>query len=191
MRPYPGRTWIRPWSFERVLTHCIDPQAAARQESGLPAREAWGQEPCSRPCANTLIQALCPKLRSREVLLWLTPDLLLCRCEYMNWLFSLKVQIPGSLPSQGPALSGHTPSASGPTQSPVLQPRTLILTSTDVFLLDEDYVSYPLPDFAKEPPSRWAHRLPLVSVLEALHLFYSLWNQRKAIAFQNIFSQVL
>lgn len=51
--------------------------------------------------------------------------------------------------SQGPALSGAS-------SSPVLHPRTLILTSTDVFLLDEDYVSYPLPDFAKEPPSRWA-----------------------------------
>uniref|UniRef100_A0AAV2KCX5 Nischarin C-terminal PH domain-containing protein n=1 Tax=Knipowitschia caucasica TaxID=637954 RepID=A0AAV2KCX5_KNICA len=52
-----------------------------------------------------------------------------------------------------------TPSGSGPapapcSSGPVLQPRTLILTSTDVFLLDEDYVSYPLPDFAKEPPSR-------------------------------------
>ncbi|KAL7843154.1 hypothetical protein AOLI_G00246660 [Acnodon oligacanthus] len=35
-----------------------------------------------------------------------------------------------------------------------LQPKTLILTSTDVFLLDEDYISYPLPEFAKEPPQR-------------------------------------
>ncbi|XP_056129521.1 nischarin [Lampris incognitus] len=43
--------------------------------------------------------------------------------------------------------------------SPVLQPRTLILTSTDIFLLDEDYVSYPLPDFAKEPPSRERYQL--------------------------------
>ncbi|XP_030634120.1 nischarin [Chanos chanos] len=36
----------------------------------------------------------------------------------------------------------------------LLQPKTLILTSTDIFLLDEDYISYPLPDFAKEPPPR-------------------------------------
>ncbi|XP_016384314.1 nischarin [Sinocyclocheilus rhinocerous] len=36
----------------------------------------------------------------------------------------------------------------------VLQPKTLILTSTDVFLLDEDHISYPLPEFAKEPPQR-------------------------------------
>ncbi|XP_072521837.1 nischarin isoform X1 [Salminus brasiliensis] len=36
----------------------------------------------------------------------------------------------------------------------LLQPKTLILTSTDVFLLDEDYISYPLPEFAKEPPQR-------------------------------------
>jgi len=56
----------------------------------------------------------------------------------MLFILFLQVQIP----SQGSA------------SSPVLQPRTLILTSTDVFLLDEDYVSYPLPDFAKEPPSR-------------------------------------
>ncbi|XP_027857764.1 nischarin isoform X2 [Xiphophorus couchianus] len=44
-------------------------------------------------------------------------------------------------------------------RSPVLQPRTLVLTGTDVFLLDEDYVSYPLPDFAKEPPSRGRYQL--------------------------------
>lgn len=66
----------------------------------------------------------------------------------------LQVQIPSNLPSQGSTLSGHSPSVSSSAPSPVLQPRTLILTSTDVFLLDEDYVSYPLPDFAKEPPSR-------------------------------------
>ncbi len=66
----------------------------------------------------------------------------------------LQVQIPGSLPNQSSAHSGHAPSTSVSAPSPVLQPRTLILTSTDVFLLDEDYVSYPLPDFAKEPPSR-------------------------------------
>lgn len=62
--------------------------------------------------------------------------------------------MPGGLPSHGSTLSGPSPSVSGSGPSPVLQPRTLILTSTDVFLLEEDYVSYPLPDFAKEPPSR-------------------------------------
>lgn len=77
----------------------------------------------------------------------------------------LQVQIPSSLPNQGSALSGHSPSVSGSALSPVLQPRTLILTSTDVFLLDEDYVSYPLPDFAKEPPSRWAHGKPRVPMI--------------------------
>lgn len=66
----------------------------------------------------------------------------------------LQVQIPSSPPSQGSALSGTSSSELGSALSPILQPRTLILTSTDVFLLDEDYVSYPLPDFAKEPPSR-------------------------------------
>ncbi|XP_015202703.1 nischarin isoform X3 [Lepisosteus oculatus] len=36
----------------------------------------------------------------------------------------------------------------------LLQPKTLILTSSDIFLFDEDYISYPLPEFAKEPPRR-------------------------------------
>ncbi|KAK7899438.1 hypothetical protein WMY93_020291 [Mugilogobius chulae] len=58
------------------------------------------------------------------------------------------------LPRPSGADSAHS-SSSGP----ILQPRTLILTSTDVFLLDEDYVSYPLPDFAKEPPSRERYHL--------------------------------
>lgn len=52
-------------------------------------------------------------------------------------------------------LQVQMPSQPSTERSPVLQPRTLVLTGTDVFLLDEDYVSYPLPDFAKEPPSRW------------------------------------
>ncbi|KAI9549102.1 hypothetical protein NQZ68_003637 [Dissostichus eleginoides] len=65
------------------------------------------------------------------------------------YLLVFQVQIP----SQGSTLSGLSSSSSSGL-CPVLQPRTLILTSTDVFLLDEDYVSYPLPDFAKEPPSR-------------------------------------
>ncbi|KAI4884209.1 hypothetical protein NFI96_012854 [Prochilodus magdalenae] len=45
------------------------------------------------------------------------------------------------------------PGQSGEKQH-LLQPKTLILTGTDVFLLDEDYISYPLPEFAKEPPQR-------------------------------------
>ncbi|KAK6473945.1 nischarin-like [Huso huso] len=41
----------------------------------------------------------------------------------------------------------------------LLHPKTLILTGSDMFLFDEDYVSYPLPDFAKEPPKRDKYRL--------------------------------
>uniref|UniRef100_A0A8C9F5B2 Nischarin n=1 Tax=Pavo cristatus TaxID=9049 RepID=A0A8C9F5B2_PAVCR len=40
-----------------------------------------------------------------------------------------------------------------------LQPKTLILTSSDLFLFDEDYICYPLPEFAKEPPKRDKYRL--------------------------------
>ncbi|XP_034020794.1 nischarin isoform X2 [Thalassophryne amazonica] len=69
--------------------------------------------------------------------------------------FRVEVQIP----VQGSSLSGHAHSLSVLGPSPVLEPRTLILTSTHVFLLEEDYISYPLPDFAKEPPSRERYRL--------------------------------
>ncbi|XP_072928791.1 nischarin isoform X4 [Hemitrygon akajei] len=40
-----------------------------------------------------------------------------------------------------------------------LQPKTLILTSYDMLLFEEDYVSYPLPEFAKEPPKRDKYQL--------------------------------
>ncbi|KAJ1111572.1 hypothetical protein NDU88_008894 [Pleurodeles waltl] len=45
-------------------------------------------------------------------------------------------------------LGDHTQAGSS------LQPKTLILTSSDLFLLNEDFISYPLPDFAKEPPKK-------------------------------------
>ncbi|KAM9593101.1 nischarin isoform 1-T1 [Trichechus inunguis] len=41
----------------------------------------------------------------------------------------------------------------------MLRPKTLLLTSAEIFLLDEDYVHYPLPEFAKEPPQRDRYRL--------------------------------
>ncbi|XP_072571678.1 nischarin isoform X3 [Paramormyrops kingsleyae] len=53
-------------------------------------------------------------------------------------------------------VNGPGPASEGP---PHLQAKTLVLTSTDVFLLDEDYVSYPLPEFAKEPPQRDKYQL--------------------------------
>lgn len=46
----------------------------------------------------------------------------------------------------------------GRCRSP-LRPKTLLLTSTELFLLDEDYIHYPLPEFAKEPPQRDRYRL--------------------------------
>ncbi|XP_069499286.1 nischarin isoform X2 [Ambystoma mexicanum] len=43
----------------------------------------------------------------------------------------------------------------GTTQaSACLQPKTLLLTSSGLFLFNEDYISYPLPEFAKEPPKK-------------------------------------
>ncbi|XP_056294504.1 nischarin isoform X2 [Pseudoliparis swirei] len=104
------------------------------------------------------------------------------------YLLVFQVQIPGSLPSQGAALSGHSPlSGSGP--SPVLQPRTLILTSTDVFLLDEDYVSYPLPDFAKEPPSRERYQLRearRIRDLDRVLLGYQTYPQALTLVFDDL-----
>ncbi|KAK9529582.1 hypothetical protein VZT92_013664 [Zoarces viviparus] len=102
------------------------------------------------------------------------------------YLLVFQVQIPGSLPSQGSTLSGHS-SGTGP--SPVLQPRTLILTSTDVFLLDEDYVSYPLPDFAKEPPSRERYQLRearRIRDLDRVLLGYQTYPQALTLVFDDL-----
>uniref|UniRef100_A0A8C3G7T1 Nischarin n=1 Tax=Cyclopterus lumpus TaxID=8103 RepID=A0A8C3G7T1_CYCLU len=90
--------------------------------------------------------------------------------------------------AQGSTLSGHSSfSDSGP--SPVLQPRTLILTSTDVFLLDEDYVSYPLPDFAKEPPSRERYQLRearRIRDLDRVLLGYQTYPQALTLVFDDL-----
>ncbi|XP_004631715.1 nischarin isoform X2 [Octodon degus] len=50
------------------------------------------------------------------------------------------------------------PPPPGRCRSP-LRPKTLLLTSSEIFLLDEDYIHYPLPEFAKEPPQRDRYRL--------------------------------
>ncbi|KAG8007179.1 Nischarin [Nibea albiflora] len=99
------------------------------------------------------------------------------------YLLVFQVQIPNGLPSQGSALSVHS------TPSPVLQPRTLILTSTDVFLLDEDYVSYPLPDFAKEPPSRERYQLRearRIRDLDRVLLGYQTYPQALTLVFDDL-----
>ncbi|XP_063766924.1 nischarin isoform X2 [Eleginops maclovinus] len=98
------------------------------------------------------------------------------------YLLVFQVQIP----SQGSTLSGLS-SSSGPC--PVLQPRTLILTSTDVFLLDEDYVSYPLPDFAKEPPSRERYQLRearRIRDLDRVLLGYQTYPQALTLVFDDL-----
>ncbi|XP_044156378.1 nischarin isoform X1 [Bufo gargarizans] len=56
-------------------------------------------------------------------------------------------------------LAFHVDSAEGPEHEALLHPRTLILTSSDLFLFNEDYISYPLPDFVKEPPKRDKYQL--------------------------------
>ncbi|KAG9483805.1 hypothetical protein GDO78_009629 [Eleutherodactylus coqui] len=68
----------------------------------------------------------------------------------------------GTLPSLNIllyVLAFHVNSAEGPKHKALLQPRTLILTSSDLFLFNEDYISYPLPDFAKEPPKKDKYQL--------------------------------
>uniref|UniRef100_A0AAX7SGV6 PX domain-containing protein n=1 Tax=Astatotilapia calliptera TaxID=8154 RepID=A0AAX7SGV6_ASTCA len=90
---------------------------------------------------------------------------------------------------QGSALSGTSSSDLGSARSPVLQPRTLILTSTDVFLLDEDYVSYPLPDFAKEPPSRERYQLRearRIRDLDRVLLGYQTYPQALTLVFDDL-----
>uniref|UniRef100_A0A669CU72 Nischarin n=1 Tax=Oreochromis niloticus TaxID=8128 RepID=A0A669CU72_ORENI len=77
----------------------------------------------------------------------------------------------------------------GSALSPILQPRTLILTSTDVFLLDEDYVSYPLPDFAKEPPSRERYQLRearRIRDLDRVLLGYQTYPQALTLVFDDL-----
>uniref|UniRef100_A0A673ANU2 PX domain-containing protein n=1 Tax=Sphaeramia orbicularis TaxID=375764 RepID=A0A673ANU2_9TELE len=96
---------------------------------------------------------------------------------------------PVKVPGQGSGLSGPSPLAPGSAPSPVLQPRTLILTSSDVFLLDEDYISYPLPDFAKEPPSRERYQLRearRIRDLDRVLLGYQTYPQALTLVFDDL-----
>ncbi|KAM3835991.1 nischarin [Diretmus argenteus] len=100
------------------------------------------------------------------------------------YLLVFQVQIPSC-----PSSSGSAPSQSDPAPYRVLQPRTLILTSTDVFLLDEDYVSYPLPDFAKEPPSRERYQLRearRIRDLDRVLLGYQTYPQALTLVFDDL-----
>ncbi|XP_029947827.1 nischarin isoform X1 [Salarias fasciatus] len=106
------------------------------------------------------------------------------------YLLVFQVQASSGQAGQSSSLSGSS-SSSGPgsASSPVLQPRTLILTSTDVFLLDEDYVSYPLPDFAKEPPSRERYQLRearRIRDLDRVLLGYQTYPQALTLVFDDL-----
>ncbi|KAM4613145.1 nischarin isoform 2-T2 [Polymixia lowei] len=105
------------------------------------------------------------------------------------YLLVFQVQTPSSPTSPGPAPSGPSPSLPSSSPCPMLQPRTLILTSTDVFLLDEDYVSYPLPDFAKEPPSRERYQLQearRIRDLDRVLLGYQTYPQALTLVFDDL-----
>ncbi|KAJ8258486.1 hypothetical protein COCON_G00174980 [Conger conger] len=74
-------------------------------------------------------------------------------------------------------------------QQQLLQPRTLILTSSDVFLLEEDYISYPLPAFAKEPPQRDKYRLTdarRIRDLDRVLLGYQTYPQALTLVFDDV-----
>ncbi|XP_056303562.1 nischarin isoform X1 [Danio aesculapii] len=76
----------------------------------------------------------------------------------------------------------------GPNKT-VLQPKTLILTSTDVFLLDEDHISYPLPEFAKEPPQRDKYRLTdarRIRDLDRVLMGYQTYPQALTLVFDDV-----
>ncbi|KAJ8361047.1 hypothetical protein SKAU_G00175720 [Synaphobranchus kaupii] len=71
----------------------------------------------------------------------------------------------------------------------LLQPKTLILTSSDIFLLEEDYISYPLPAFAKEPPQRDKYRLTdarRIRDLDRVLMGYQTYPQALTLVFDDV-----
>ncbi|KAM8995149.1 nischarin isoform 3-T3 [Ara ararauna] len=76
----------------------------------------------------------------------------------------------------------------------LLQPKTLILTSSDLFLFDEDYISYPLPDFAKEPPKRDKYQLAdgrRIRDLDRVLMGYQTYPQALTFVFDDVQNQDL
>ncbi|XP_008053175.2 nischarin isoform X1 [Carlito syrichta] len=70
-----------------------------------------------------------------------------------------------------------------------LRPKTLLLTNTEIFLLDEDYVHYPLPEFAKEPPQRDRYRLDdgrRVRDLDRVLMGYQTYPQALTLVFDDV-----
>ncbi|KAM5280558.1 nischarin isoform 2-T2 [Ctenodactylus gundi] len=70
-----------------------------------------------------------------------------------------------------------------------LRPKTLLLTSSELFLLDEDYIHYPLPEFAKEPPQRDRYRLDdgrRVRDLDRVLMGYQPYPQALTLVFDDV-----
>ncbi|XP_053150278.1 nischarin isoform X2 [Hemicordylus capensis] len=75
-----------------------------------------------------------------------------------------------------------------------LQPKTLILTSSDLFLFNEDYISYPLPEFAKEPPKTDKYHLAdgrRIRDLDRVLMGYQTYPQALTFVFDDIQNQDL
>ncbi|XP_062977213.1 nischarin isoform X1 [Elgaria multicarinata webbii] len=75
-----------------------------------------------------------------------------------------------------------------------LQPKTLILTSSDLFLFNEDYISYPLPEFAKEPPKKDKYQLVdgrRIRDLDRVLMGYQMYPQSLTFVFDDIQNQDL
>ncbi|XP_047548361.1 nischarin isoform X2 [Lutra lutra] len=71
----------------------------------------------------------------------------------------------------------------------MLRPKTLLLTSAEIFLLDEDFVHYPLPEFAKEPPQRDRYRLDdgrRVRDLDRVLMGYQPYPQALTLVFDDV-----
>ncbi|XP_027980166.1 nischarin isoform X3 [Eumetopias jubatus] len=71
----------------------------------------------------------------------------------------------------------------------MLRPKTLLLTSAEIFLLDEDFVHYPLPEFAKEPPQRDRYRLDdgrRVRDLDRVLMGYQTYPQALTLVFDDV-----
>lgn len=71
----------------------------------------------------------------------------------------------------------------------MLHPKTLLLTSAEIFLLDEDFIHYPLPEFAKEPPQRDRYRLDdgrRVRDLDRVLMGYQTYPQALTLVFDDV-----
>ncbi|XP_015977359.2 nischarin isoform X2 [Rousettus aegyptiacus] len=71
----------------------------------------------------------------------------------------------------------------------MLHPKTLLLTSAEIFLLDEDLVHYPLPEFAKEPPQRDRYQLDdgrRVRDLDRVLMGYQTYPQALTLVFDDV-----